>query len=238
MNRIINLIVILISFSLLGSCTSNTVTLTKQEDNGIKEILKVYGGVCKYSTRYSLSTKDGKKRDFIIELSQSNAIEKYARIVEMPSSNIAYLFYKNVSNQEESYNAIKVNIVFNDKTTQTFEYATKTLNLVMQKMISMDNTVNLLKDRKYDELEESIDAETHFKYDKDQLSEKIAGLDARFGNITGYIPMGFRFNKMPNGEEILHLSAMIKRDIENHEFSMDVSLGPANNEIYRVDYRF
>jgi hypothetical protein len=238
MHKTINLIIVIIFCGLFAGCSKNVVKITQQEDNGIKEVLKVYGGVCKYAISYSLNTKDGKERKFKIELSQSSGVEKYAKIAEMPASNIAYLFYKNISTQEETYNAIIVDIVFNDKSKQSFEFNTNTLDLVMQKMPTMNSVVALLKDRKYKVLEGLLDAESLVKYDKSRLIKNIDSLDARFGNITTYIPMGFRFDRRNGGEKTLHLSALIKRDIEPHHFSIDMSANPDSNHIYIINYQF
>lgn len=87
---------------------SNLVSITDNEDKGIKEILRIYEGYCKYAIGYSASTIKGKKKYFELEISKSDIIEKYARIAEMPASNIAYLFYRNLKNENNNYDEIHV----------------------------------------------------------------------------------------------------------------------------------
>ncbi|MBI3260449.1 MAG: hypothetical protein HYZ54_13400 [Ignavibacteriae bacterium] len=59
---------------------SNLVGITDNEDNGIKEILKYYGGECNYSVRFSASSSEGKKKYFELVLSQSEVIEKQSQV--------------------------------------------------------------------------------------------------------------------------------------------------------------
>ena len=105
MNRILS---ILICTFLITSCgnkrdgeqktglLSNFISITDNEDAGVKEILDFYGGQCKYAVGVSASTEDGKKKYFELEMSGSDAIEERLDKPKLPSSNIAYIFYKNV----------------------------------------------------------------------------------------------------------------------------------------------
>ncbi len=59
----------------LIACKS-IVSISNNEDKGIKEVLDFYGGYCKYSIGASASTEDGTKKYFELELSKSDIIEK------------------------------------------------------------------------------------------------------------------------------------------------------------------
>lgn len=94
---------------------SNALSITDNEDKGVKEILDFYGGYCKYAIGASASTETGKKKYFELELSKSDAIEERAKVAQMPASNIAYLFYKNLNQEERAnYDEIHTVLIFAD----------------------------------------------------------------------------------------------------------------------------
>ena len=53
---------------------SHMVSITDNEDKGVKEILAFYDGQCKYSIGM-----DGAKKYFELEMSQSELLEQYAK---------------------------------------------------------------------------------------------------------------------------------------------------------------
>ena len=100
---------------LVVSCR-NIVSITPNEDKGIKEILNFYGGYCKYSIGSSASTKDGAKKYFEIELSKSDVLEKYADMPDVSASNAAYILYKDLKNERKNYDEIRcIVLLFHNK---------------------------------------------------------------------------------------------------------------------------
>jgi len=151
---------------------SNFISISDNEDKGVKEILAFYGGQCKYAIGASASTKDGKKKYFELEMSQSVVLEDYANKIEMPASNIAYLFYSNLKDEKSSYDEIHSIIILKDGTKKTFEYSTEKLELVDKRMSLAKKTVDLLTNKDYENLKLLLNNEL-FKFDKDELISYI-----------------------------------------------------------------
>lgn len=245
MNRILSLIIIVFLITSCGKkregeqktgLLSNFMNITDNEDAGIKEILAFYGGYCKYAVGASASTKDGKKKYFELEMSQSDVLEENANRIEMPASNIAYLFYKNLKEEKSNYDEIHAVIIFKDGTEKTFEYSTDKLELVQNRMDLANKTVDLLTNKDYDNLKLLLNNEL-VNYDKDELISNLIKFEPQFGDIKEFRPFGFRVNKNKNGMSILHISGALIREVQNSEFSVDIDLNSENEEIYLLQYK-
>ncbi len=216
---------------------SNLINITKNEDKGIKEILEFYGGYCKYAIGASASTDDGKKKYFEIEMSKSEIIEKYSKIAEMPASNIAYLFYRNLKEERSNYDEIHTVIVFNDESKTEFEFAKEDLALVDRKMSIVNKTVALLKAKDFEGIKAFLNPDTTIvDYDKDELIANLTKIDPQFGQIKEFVPYGFRFNQLKDGRQILHVSGVLSREKQNHEFSVDIDPNSNKDEIILMQY--
>lgn len=252
------LLLILIMSIVLTSCTqkhennrekghiSNFINITDNEDNGIKEILNFFGGKCNYEVRTSISTNEGTKKYFVLELSQSEVIEKQAAIAQMSASNIAYLFYKNLKTERNNYNEIHPILIFKDGQKMTFKYLTKQLQRVEKRMNLAYKIVSFLKNRQYDDIQTRLNnivlRRTTGKtistaFNIDELIEKLKSVDLQLGNITeGFKPLGFRVYQINNDKEILHIAGIIIRDKQSNNFSIDVDLNSDSEEIYLLQY--
>ncbi len=90
-----NLFVLAMATLFLGACRephdgemktgllANLVSITANEDKGIKEVLSIYGGKCEYTIGVSTSSEAGKKKYFRLEVSQSEFIESQAEIAQI-----------------------------------------------------------------------------------------------------------------------------------------------------------
>lgn len=124
---------------------SNFVSITDNEDKGVNEILNFYGGYCKYALGASVTNKEGKKKYFELELSKSEILDRHAKVVQMPASNIAYLFYKNLNEERDKYDEIQTVLIITDGEKSVFKYSTKELQLVEKRMRIANKVVNLIK---------------------------------------------------------------------------------------------
>ena len=215
---------------------SNFMSITDNEDAGVKEILDYYGGYCKYAVGVSASTKDGNKKYFELEMSQSDAIEELSDKIEMPASNIAYLFYKNLKEENENYDEIHSVIIFKDGTKKTFEYSTEQLGKVNNRMKTVNKVVELINSNDFLTLKSMLNIE-FVEYDKDELITNLENMNPKFGKVTEFNPYGFRINKTKNGTEILHVSGAMIRELQNNAFSVDLNLNSDKEEIYLLQYK-
>jgi len=221
------------------SLLSNALSITDNEDKGVKEILSFYGGYCKYSVGASASTETGKKKYFELELSKSDAIEERADVAQMPASNIAYLFYKNLNKEERAnYDEIHTVLIFADGEKMTFEYPSKQLELVDQRMKIVYKVVGLIKEKNFEALRPMLNDTELVTYDKNELITNLTNVDPQFGNVTeGFRPFGFRINIAKDGTEVLHISGAIIRDKQSNEFSVDLDLNGKDDNIFILQYK-
>lgn len=244
MTRILSLIICVL---LLTSCEkktegeqktgilSNFISITDNEDAGVKEILKFYGGQCKYAIGASASSKDGNKKYFELEMSQSDAIEGQMNKVHLPSSNVAFLFFKNLKEEKSNYDAIHVVLILKDNSKQEFIFPITELEKVEKRMSVAEKTVSLLKEKKFEELREMLNNEI-VPFDKNELIPSLKEIEPQFGNIVEFRLYGFKIVPI-KGKEILHISGAIMRDTQNNEFSVDIDLNSDKMELFQLQYK-
>lgn len=219
------------------SVLSNLISITDNEYKGVKEILDFYGGQCKYSIGASASTNEGSKKYFELEMSKSEEIEKYSQVVEMPASNVAYLFYKNLTEEKANYSEIHSVIIFNDGSKKTFKYPVDKLEIVNTKMTLVNKVIGLIKDKNFEAIKPMLNDTSFVRYNKNELINNITKIDPTFGTVKEFMLYGFRFNKLENGKEILHYSGAIIRDKQSNEFSIDLDPNSTNDEIIILQYK-
>ena len=244
MNRILSLI---ICTFLLISCgnkregeqktglLSNFVSITDNEDAGVKEILGFYGGQCKYAIGASASTKDGSKKYFELEMSQSDAIDKQLDKVYLPSSNIAYRFYKNLKEEKKNYDEIKVVLISKENKKQEFDFPITLLEKAEKRIKVAEKTVSLLKEKQFEELKEMLNNEL-VAFDKDELIPRLKEVEPQFGNILEFRLFGFKITEIKD-KELMHISGAIIRDKQNNEFSVDIDFNSDKYELYQLQYK-
>lgn len=216
---------------------SNLIDITDNESKGVDEILGFYGGRCEYSVGFSASTKEGKKKYFALEMSQSAAIEKLEDNLDMPSSNIAYLFYRNLREESKNYDEIHAVIILKDGTKKTFVYSRELLESVHKRMKLVHKVVALLKQKEYEQIKSLLDNEVLYQYDKEAFIEKLKKVDPQLGNIVKFNPYGFKIRNTKSGRKMLHVSGALIRDIQNTGFSIDIELNSDKDEVFLLQYK-
>lgn len=241
---------LLFSVSLLVSCgggkdgeikptlLSNLVSITDNEDKGVKEILKYYGGYCEYSIGVSASIPEGKSKYFELKLSKSEAVEGYQNLIKMPASNMAYLFYKNLKEERENYSEIRTVIVLKNGREVSSTFTKEELQEVVDRIPTAEQALKFIKGKDFKAVETLIENESFYNYNKADLITQLEKIDPEFGEVTGYLPYGFRFLKTKEGGKILHLAYMVSRDINSHEFSVDFDMSGSKDKILKLDYNF
>jgi len=100
--------------------------VTKTEEQAVAVVLDYYGGVCNRSKGFNI--ENGKKETYFeLDISRSKLMEQYADLLEMPVSNIAYMFYKNLGKEKSNYTHVRVKVTLRDGRSHQDEYSTKTL---------------------------------------------------------------------------------------------------------------
>jgi hypothetical protein len=170
-------------------------------------------------------------------MSQSVVVEKYATAAEMPASNIAYLFYRNLKDEKNNYDEIHAVILFKDGSKMTFKYSREKLAIVDKKMNVVGKIVDLLKNKNFEGIKPFLKPNPTRNYDKDQFINNLIQVDPQFGNIKEFLPYGFRFDEVKDERETLHISCVLLRDKQSNEFSVDVYPTSVEDEIILMQYK-
>lgn len=244
MNKILKLLICLL---ILTSCAkkregeqktgllSNFISISENEDKGIKEILSFYSGYCEYSVGISTSSKTGNKKYFELKMSKSDVIENQSNKIHLPSSNIAYLFFKNLKEEKKNYDEIHVVIILKDNSKQEFKFSISLLEKVQNRMTLANKTVNFLKEKKFDSIKSMLNNKL-ITFDKEEIIPRLKEIEPQLGEIKEFRFFGFKIIPY-KGIEVLHLSGVLLRDKQNNEFSIDIDFNSKKNELYQFQYK-
>ncbi|MFI2742732.1 hypothetical protein ACG2LH_08335 [Zhouia sp. PK063] len=244
MNRIFSLIICSVLITSCGKkregeqktgLLSNFVSISNHEDAGVKEILDSYGGQCKYAVGASASTKDGSKKYFVLEMSKSDVIDNQLDKVYLPSSNIAYRFYKNLKEEKKNYDEIKVVLISKENKKQEFDFPITLLEKAEKRIKVAEKTVSLIKETQFEKLKDMLNNEL-VPFDKDELISRLKDIEPQFGNILEFRLFGFKITKIKD-KKLMHISGVIIRDKQNNEFSIDIDFNSDKYELYQLQYK-
>ncbi len=215
---------------------SQFVEITDNEDKGIKEILSIYGGYCEYSIGQSFSTEDGRSKYFKLIVSESDIVDQYKANPKLVASNIAYLFYKNLESESKNYQAIHVILKFGDESTEELEFQSEELQIVHSKMPIVRNSVELIKKKEFNKLASQLNSEV-YPINQESFANRLQEVDPQFGKVQDFVTFGYQFYKTETDLELLRISGIIIRDIQNSEFSVDLSPELSNENLYLLQYK-
>lgn len=217
---------------------SNFLSITENEYKGVQEILGFFGGECRYSIGANSSTKEGTTKFFELEVNKSIVIDKQLEKAQMSSSNIAYLFYKNLKEERNNYHEIHIVLIPSKGGKRTFIYTTKQLERVEKRMMVVEEIINNLRNKNYDIIKSMLNNPGLSNHNKDDIIEQTKNFESQYGIITkGFLLFGFMIQKSDNGREILYISGVIIREKEGNPFSVYLDLNIDANEIILYDYK-
>lgn len=217
---------------------SDLIKVSENEKRGVQEVVDFYGGKCEYSAGSTISKNKGSIKYFKLSLNESDILEENAQRIEIPASNIAYLFYKSLNDEQKKYDEIRIEVKFKDGQKSVFDYSTIILQSVLKRMPFAFKVVGLIKDQKYEELTSIINDTAVFEFNKEELAPALKGVEEQFGKITkeAFRPFGFRIDEYKD-RLILHICGAIMRERQNNEFSMDVDLNSEKEEVYLIQFQ-
>ena len=217
---------------------SNLVKITDNEDKGVKDVLANYGGYCEYSIGTSASTEEGTIKYFELKLSKSETIESFENIMHYPASNIAYLFYRNLGEEQTNYQEIRSIIETTKGKSTSFSFSTTDLELVNNNISIMDEIVDLLKKKEFEQLSSMMVENKYYVFDKTELVQNLSKLQPQFGEVKGWLPFGFQIAKTDDGKTLLHISSIINREIKDHEFHINIEVTENAPKLLALDFKF
>lgn len=224
---------LMIGLLLLSSCGS--ITASDTEKNALKAVEKVYGGTA--SWRKGFNTNNGETlTHFEISLSNSDVVKERRGIASMPASNIAYIFYSNITDEDRSnYDFFKIKLII-DTDTAKFEFDKNEvaqvgdyvpfMEAVNQKIMNKDYT-SLFNDFLTDNPALTVES----------LASYLTGVDNEYGEVKEMMFEGYEFTQTTDGNyDLIHLSAKQHREKEDTAFSLFIDTKTKKIHTLKFDY--
>ena len=223
-----------------NTLASKVVGVSDNEYNGVADAVNFYGGVC--NRHKGFETKNGEKKTYFeLEMKDSELLESYSQIIEMPSSNIAYLFYKNLGKEEkEKYSFVRVTIDFKNGENHQSDYYLEDLERLINNVDKIKYTTKLMINNDYSKLFSHFDKELAPDLTIEQLSTLCKQVDSQYGQIESVQFQGFSFFNVsePTEKELLHLAGIHLRNGQNTPFSIFIDPNRGENEEYLNTLKF
>ncbi len=216
---------------------SHLASITDNEDKGVKEILDFYGGACEYSIGASLSTDEGKNKYFEIKLTKSESLDKFSTQPEVAATNVAYIFFRNLKGEKRNYDEIHCVLLFDDGKKYEASYSMDKLELIAHKLVILNNAVDFIKNKKFDDLKLLLSDGSYTQAAKNELIASIQKIEPTFSPIKGFRPYGFKYETL-NGYNVLNILVAVIREKDNTQLSLKVDLKPSEDKIHFLDYKF
>jgi len=205
-----------------------------QEDKAVKEVLDVFGGNCEYSIEETLSSKT-RSQVFVLNISESNFVDEYQRVIRLPASGVAYTFYKNYP--KIPYTAIRVNLLVNSKEQYQFDFPVNELKLIEPKMEVLQSIVYAIKTKEYSLLHNYIGDSLTLQVNVGKLIKEIKDKENELDSIMEFIPLGFRYGKI-DSNEIVHVTGIMDRAKSRNYISAEFSLNKPSHKAALISYDY
>ena len=221
------LIISILSIILFISCTEekpktetqvpSKKVLTKQDNEKIsaQAIVDFYGGEIEVSPGVFMN--EGKNEKYIqIELRKSELIESYIDMLDIPASNIAYLFYAGLQSKAIEYDFIKVLIATKNGTQKMFNFYIKDINDVPEYVETLNKISDLLRDKNASSLHSLFNPEIGKELSEATLNQYITSQDSIYGKISETQFQGFsKFETEDDHQLVIQLYGIMIRSKEN-----------------------
>lgn len=223
---------LILIMGVLISC--NDTLVTDLEKQAVDSVLDFYGGICYRSKGFSSENTDVTTY-FELKMVDSERIQGQMDKDHLPSSNVAYLFYKNLKEEKENYDEIHVILVSEDKSEQQYIFPVALLERVEKRMMVIEETIEMIKNKRFESLHSILNNEL-VPFEKEELITNLKKVEPQFGVIEEFQFFGFKVIPY-KGKDILHLAGAVIRDKQNTEFSIDIDFNSDKNELYQLQYK-
>lgn len=199
----------------LSSPTEKILTKHINEKNAAQVVVDFYGGEIEVSPGVLMN--EGKKEKFIqIELKRSELAESYSAMINIPASNIAYLFYNGLQSKAIDYDYIKVLISLNDGSQNMFQFYISEINDLEYFVEILNKVSQLLKSKNTSVLRSLFAPEVTEELNESTLNKYINHQDSIYGTINETQFQGFSILQTEDDNQfIIQLYGIMIRSKEN-----------------------
>jgi len=197
----------------------DNIGVTETEVKAVQVVLNRYGGECHRFKGFE--TENGITQTYFeLEMSKSKALEKYSEILEIPASNIAYLFYSNLNDEKKNYTHVKVKINLNNGKQQEFYYPHEDIETMEKFAPILSDISNQFKSQDYEAFFNDFDRDIARNLNMDQIHSLCSEYDSLYGNAIEIQLQGFTFHdSAADNRALLRLFGIMKRKKKNTPIS-------------------
>ena len=212
-------IIVIVLIGILAAC-NNSVLITDTEVDAVQSVLDFYGGIC--NRHKGFETKDGEKQTyFTLEMSESRLLDNYSEILEMPASNIAFLFYSNLNSEKDNYTHVKVKINLSNGESYEYKYSVVDLNEILRLTPILQEASNYIKAQNYQELLSLFETDIASTISPSMLKNYCEPYDSIYGLTKHTQFQGYAlFTSEKDQRELVQLGGIMTRKKENTAISL------------------
>ena len=225
---------VLVLFVSLTSC--GDLLVTDNEAAGSMKVVEFYGGKCERSKGFNTGT-DENETYFTLALSESDLVNSYAEMLELPASNVAYLFFNELKEEQANYTHVNVELSVPNQLTQEFEFSAKDLKEICQFVPRFDQISKHLKDKEYQEVLGSFSKGDQEILSPSEIDSSCTQVDSAYGEIQETQFQGFSFfeNEM-DGRSVVELFGINIRENMNTPFKLYLDRDTKNTLQFKFDF--
>jgi hypothetical protein len=200
---------LLLFIPFLASCTF--YGYTDNELKAIDEVLKFYGGSC--SRDKGIEKIDGVEQHYFqLEISESKLIESFSKRLQLPASNIAFIFWSNITVERDFYTHVRVTINTEDKNTRSFSFSTEELKEMEMLIPMLTNVTQIIRAKKHEMLLPLFELKTDSLTTLNNLKAECYTYDLKYGDPYDIQFQGcFFYTDKTNNRPMAHLTGMMIR---------------------------
>lgn len=204
---------------LLFACGGDML-ISDGEKKAMAKVTEFYGGECGWSKGFEYA--NGKNEDYFeLSLSKSDLLHRYADKIEMPASNIAYLFYTNLGAEQKKYSHIRVKIDLGKEGNYENSFAAKEIKEIVQFTPYVSLMEQLAKAQDYATIWATFDEEIQRDLSEEKLRAFFQASDSACGPFGTLQFQGYRFyDSEIDSRPMVQLACVVIRSKENTPLSL------------------
>lgn len=179
--------ILLLCLLMLAGCT-----ITDNEQKGLDEVAKVYGGKVSFKIGTFTSTNPNAAQGKLLEIDITDAdLTRYGELFALPAANAAVLMYNRMTTAERAdYNGLQV-VLRNGNSSRTFSYPMAMLAEATQAYHQLAILLTGWQKQDYQLVADRWNDAALTRPDRTGLPAAVARQGAKIGPIAGFSPEGF-----------------------------------------------
>lgn len=197
---------------------------TDTEVQAVQNVLNFYGGQCNRHKGFKKTSGEETETYFELEMSGSELIEFYSDKLALPASNIAYIFYSSLNEEQANYTNVKVKINLADNKSHRYSYTASDLIEIEKSIPILQSVSENIKAKDYDLLDSQFDVEAFPDLTPSLIKSYCAPYDSAYGEIEKTQFQGFAFFESEGDKKpLVHIGGMMKREKNNVPISLIIN---------------